>query len=217
MIKSNAKEQIEKKVDSWNRTRSVKMEQAKRMQYTYDGLEIRLMFINMCVVVCAIFALSIDSNFILMLILSYSVMVVLFQNYVSKLNLEGQIREFKLLEVNLDLIINELEYIYRMMMEEDCSIEYVNLKIEMLTNKYNAYLQNIPLHLNDDYNVAMAVKKIHKKNLEELKKPKDIRVLEAQKTTIYSDKIVCTATGIFLIGIIITLLTIVSLLVGQNV
>lgn len=163
-------EQMEKKLKSWNTTRAIKVEQAKRIVLLNEKLERRVLYLNMLVVLLAILsfstASSLDNELLTSFSLAYSILIILLQNYISKLNLDSQIKEFKLLEVNLDLIINELESLYRKYCrletdEKKYHDEVFCVQIENLTNKYNMYLQNIPLHNNEDYNNSKTQQKEH--------------------------------------------------------
>lgn len=149
----DVEEQILKKIESWNKTRQIKVHQTKRYTTTHEKLEFRMLILFILVMISAVVSLSLNSGFLNVFALTFAISAIYLQNYISNLKLGEYIRNLKNLEVNLYMLINDLEKLYRRKHIDKYADEYeLNIYIQTLTDRYNNYLKDIPMHNNQDYN-----------------------------------------------------------------
>lgn len=149
----DVEEQILKKIESLNRTREIKVHQSKRYKTTNEKIEFRILILYILVMISAIVSLSLSNSFLHVFALTFAIAAIYLQNYISSLHLGEHIRNLKNLEVNLYMLINDLEKLYRRKHIDKYADEYeLNIYIQTLTDRYNNYLKDIPMHNNQDYN-----------------------------------------------------------------
>lgn len=154
----DVEEQILKKIESWNRTRQIKVHQAKRYTTTNEKIEFRMLILYILVMISAVVSLSINNSFLHVFALTFAIGAIYLQNYISGLKLGEYIRNLKNLEVNLYMLINDLEKLYRRKHIDKYADEYeLNIYIQTLTDRYNNYLKDIPMHNNQDYNNYLVI------------------------------------------------------------
>ncbi len=149
----DVEEQILKKIESLNRTREIKVHQSKRYKTTNEKIEFRILILYILVMISAVVSLSLSNSFLHVFALTFAIAAIYLQNYISSLQLGEHIRNLKNLEVNLYMLINDLEKLYRRKHIDKYADEYeLNIYIQTLTDRYNNYLKDIPMHNNQDYN-----------------------------------------------------------------
>ncbi len=154
----DVEEQILKKIENWNRTKQVKVHQAKRYITTNQKIEFRMMILFILVMISAVVSLSLGSSFLHVFALTFAIGAIYLQNYINNLKLGEFIRNLKNLEVNLYMLINDLEKLYRRKHIDKYADEYeLNIYIQTLTDRYNNYLKDIPMHNNQDYNNYLVI------------------------------------------------------------
>ncbi|WOO89288.1 hypothetical protein R2F61_00880 [Mollicutes bacterium LVI A0078] len=154
----DVEEQILKKIENWNRTKQVKVHQAKRYITTNEKIEFRMMILFILVMISAVVSLSLGNAFLHVFALTFAIGAIYLQNYINNLQLGEFIRNLKTLEVNLYMLINDLEKLYRRKHIDKYADEYeLNIYIQTLTDRYNNYLKDIPMHNNQDYNNYLVI------------------------------------------------------------
>ncbi len=145
--------QILKKIETWNKTKEIKAQQTMRLKTTNEKIEFRMLILYVLVMISAIVSLSVNNQFLTVFALTFAISSIYMQNYIGKLRLGEHIRNLKTLEVNLFVLINDLEKLYRRKHIDKYADEYeLNIYVQTLTDRYNNYLKDIPTHNNQDVN-----------------------------------------------------------------